>query len=107
MSAAAPAATIGHTVDVAPGTQFDEAQLQRYLTGAVPGFSGEMRVSQFEGGQSNPTFLLATPDARYVLRRKPAGVLLASAHAVDREYRVTKNPFRSRVAGRRAVGAVR
>jgi aminoglycoside phosphotransferase (APT) family kinase protein len=52
-----------------------------------------MRVEQFQGGQSNPTFLLHTPDARYVLRRKPAGVLLASAHAVDREYRVTRALF--------------
>jgi len=62
-------------------------------TGAIPGFAGSMRVEQFQGGQSNPTFLLHTPDARYVLRRKPAGVLLASAHAVDREYRVTRALF--------------
>ena len=94
MSAApAPAATIGHIVAVEPGTQFDEARLRRYLQGRVPGFDGDMAVSQFQGGQSNPTFLLTTPDAKYVLRRKPAGVLLASAHAVDREYRVTRALF--------------
>jgi aminoglycoside phosphotransferase (APT) family kinase protein len=95
MSAPAPtpAAVIGQTEAVAPGTQFNEATLLRYLEGAVPGFSGPMSVEQFQGGQSNPTFLLITPDARYVLRRKPAGVLLASAHAVDREYRVTRALF--------------
>jgi aminoglycoside phosphotransferase (APT) family kinase protein len=89
----APAATIGQTEAVVPGTQFDEATLERYLVGAVPGFSGPMAVDQFQGGQSNPTFLLTTPDAKYVLRRKPAGVLLASAHAVDREYRITRALF--------------
>jgi len=89
----APAAMIGQTAAVAPGTAFDEAVLERYLTGAVPGFAGPMRVEQFQGGQSNPTFLLDTPNARYVLRRKPVGVLLASAHAVDREYRVTRALF--------------
>lgn len=93
MSAAAPAATIGQTVEVAPGAAFDEERLRRYLDGRITGFSGAMSVSQFQGGQSNPTFLLTTPDARYVLRRKPAGVLLASAHAVDREYRVTRALF--------------
>jgi aminoglycoside phosphotransferase (APT) family kinase protein len=96
MSAApapAPAATIGHTVSVAPGTQFDEARLERYLSGALLGFRGPLDVRQFEGGQSNPTFQLTTPDAKYVLRRKPAGVLLPSAHAVDREYRVTRALF--------------
>ena len=89
----APAAMIGQTAAVAPGTAFDEEVLERYLTGAVPGFAGPMRVEQFQGGQSNPTFLLDTPNARYVLRRKPVGVLLASAHAVDREYRVTRALF--------------
>lgn len=90
---AEPAATIGSTVDVAPNSAFDEAVLERYLTGAVSGFVGPIQVKQFEGGQSNPTFLLTTPDARYVLRRKPPGVLLKSAHAVDREFRVTRALF--------------
>jgi aminoglycoside phosphotransferase (APT) family kinase protein len=89
----APAATIGQTEAVAPGTQFDEATLERYLAGAVTGFSGPMTVDQFQGGQSNPTFLLTTSNAKYVLRRKPGGVLLASAHAVDREYRITRALF--------------
>jgi len=89
----APAAMIGGTVDVKAGEAFDEARLSAYLRGRIAGFSGPLRVQQFEGGQSNPTYLLITPDVRYVLRRKPAGVLLKSAHAVDREYRVTHALF--------------
>ena len=85
-----PAAMIGQTVEVAPDAHFDEARLRAYLSGRIPGFNGDVKVGEFQGGQSNPTFLLTTPDNRYVLRRKPAGVLLASAHAVDREYRVTR-----------------
>ena len=54
----------------------------------VEGFAGPLEVRQFRGGQSNPTYQLITPSARYVLRRKPPGKLLKSAHAVDREYRV-------------------
>jgi aminoglycoside phosphotransferase (APT) family kinase protein len=54
----------------------------------VPGFAGPLSVRQFKGGQSNPTYLLETPAQRYVMRRKPPGKLLPSAHAVDREYRV-------------------
>ena len=52
------------------------------------GFAGPITLSQFKGGQSNPTYLVETPARRYVLRRKPPGKLLPSAHAVDREYRV-------------------
>jgi aminoglycoside phosphotransferase (APT) family kinase protein len=90
---AQPASYIGTISAVAAGARFDEARLARYLAGTVKGFSGPMSVEQFEGGQSNPTYLLTTPDAKYVLRRKPAGVLLKSAHAVDREYRVTRALF--------------
>jgi aminoglycoside phosphotransferase (APT) family kinase protein len=89
----APAAQIGATVAVAPGSQFDEDRLARYLRGAIPGLTGDIAVHQFQGGQSNPTFLLETVAGKLVLRRKPAGVLLASAHAVDREYRVTRALF--------------
>ena len=53
-----------------------------------PAFTGPLSVRQFKGGQSNPTYLLITPTQRYVLRRKPPGQLLASAHAVDREFKV-------------------
>jgi len=68
--------------------RFDEARWGAYLAEHIPGFQGPLDVKQFKGGQSNPTYLLTTPGARYVLRRKPPGKLLPSAHAVDREYRV-------------------
>src|ERR671917_2098187 len=76
------------TKDVAAPLRFDVARLEQYLAGNVPGFAGPLAVRQFKGGQSNPTYLLETPTRRYVLRRKPPGKLLASAHAVDREFRV-------------------
>src|SRR5512139_3005584 len=76
------------TKDVAPALRLDLANLQSYLTAHVEGFAGPLAVRQFKGGQSNPTYLLETPARRYVLRRKPPGKLLASAHAVDREFRV-------------------
>lgn len=75
--------------DVAPTLAFEEAALERYLVERAPGFSGPLTVKQFKGGQSNPTYFLSTPLRNYVLRRKPPGKLLASAHAVDREFRVT------------------
>jgi aminoglycoside phosphotransferase (APT) family kinase protein len=68
----------------------DEAAVSSYLEQHLPGFEGPMEVTKFQTGQSNPTFMLSTPAHNYVLRRKPPGVLLKSAHAVDREYRVQK-----------------
>lgn len=68
---------------------FDQGALERYLAEHLPDFRGPLRVEQFSGGQSNPSYLLTTPQRRLVLRRKPSGQLLASAHAVDREYIVT------------------
>lgn len=68
----------------------DEGRLAEYLKGALPAAHGEMRLSQFAYGQSNPTFVVAFDDAEYVLRKQPPGELLPSAHAVDREYRVQK-----------------
>jgi aminoglycoside phosphotransferase (APT) family kinase protein len=68
--------------------RFDEKRLQAYLAANVKEFAGPLSVEQFTQGQSNPTYLLRTPDREYVLRRKPPGQVLASAHAVDREYRV-------------------
>jgi aminoglycoside phosphotransferase (APT) family kinase protein len=69
---------------------FDMARLDAYLGDALPGFTGAMQIKRFSGGQSNPTFLLLSSDRKYVLRKKPEGVLLPSAHAVDREYRVMR-----------------
>lgn len=75
-------------VDTPERLKFDEAALQRYMRSAVDGFDGPLIVRKFKGGQSNPTYLLETPTKKYVLRRKPPGKLLPSAHAVDREYRI-------------------
>ena len=69
---------------------FDAGRLCSWLESAVPGFRGPLQVQQFTGGQSNPTYLLQASSGRYVLRRKPPGQLLASAHAVDREFRVLR-----------------
>lgn len=66
----------------------DLDRLAAYLRQQLPGFGGPLVAEQFAGGQSNPTYLLTAGDRRYVLRRKPPGVLLPSAHAVEREYRV-------------------
>ena len=76
------------TKEVPQNLAFDTARLAEWLKPRVPGFEGPLSARQFKGGQSNPTYLLETPSRRYVLRRKPPGKLLASAHAVDREFRV-------------------
>lgn len=76
------------TEDVREALRFDEDRLEEYMTSHVEGFQGPLSVRQFRGGQSNPTYLLEADSDRYVLRRKPPGKLLKSAHAVDREFRV-------------------
>lgn len=76
------------TTDVLDSHRFDVEALERYLEDRLPGFAGPLRVRQFRGGQSNPTYYLESAGRAYVLRRKPPGKLLPSAHAVDREYRV-------------------
>ncbi len=68
--------------------RFDENVLSEYLTANLEGFKSPLRVEQFGGGQSNPTFLLDAGGRKYVLRKKPPGKLLPSAHQVEREYRV-------------------
>jgi len=65
-------------------------RIEAYLSENIEGFQGPIEFEVFEAGQSNPTFLITTPDKKYVLRKKPEGDLLKSAHAVDREYRVQK-----------------
>src|SRR5437763_12472257 len=81
-------AAFAGTKDVASALAIDAARLSAYLDSRLPAFRGPLRVRQFKGGQSNPTYLLETATRRYVLRRKPPGKLLPSAHAVDREFRV-------------------
>jgi len=78
------------TKEAAPALRLDAARLADYLTKHVAGFVGPLTIKQFKGGQSNPTYLLETSARHYVLRRKPPGKLLPSAHAVDREYRAIR-----------------
>jgi aminoglycoside phosphotransferase (APT) family kinase protein len=76
------------TAEVRDVHRFDAGVLERYLRDHIEGFRGPLSVRQFRGGQSNPTYYLEAGGREYVLRRKPPGKLLPSAHAVDREYRV-------------------
>lgn len=76
------------TKEVAESHRFDEAALEGWMKANVEGYAGPLEVRQFKGGQSNPTYQLITPGKKYVMRRKPPGKLLPSAHAVDREYKV-------------------
>jgi aminoglycoside phosphotransferase (APT) family kinase protein len=76
------------TMPVQDRHRFDAARLEAYLRRSLKGFAGPLTVEQFKGGQSNPTYRVTAGTRSYVLRRKPPGKLLPSAHAVDREYRV-------------------
>ncbi|WP_293680946.1 phosphotransferase family protein [uncultured Phenylobacterium sp.] len=78
--------------DAGAGPGFDVARLETYLATAVEGFGRDLRVQQIHGGSSNPTYVMTTEDRsgelRFILRKKPPGVLLQSAHQVEREHRV-------------------
>ena len=80
--------TFSGTKPVADALQFDQDALAAWMGEHVDGFEGPLTVEQFKGGQSNPTYKLTAPGRQFVLRRKPPGKLLPSAHAVDREFRV-------------------
>ncbi len=73
---------------VREGFELNKKALQKYMSENVEGFSGPIEIKQFKGGQSNPTYQISAGGKQYALRRKPAGKLLKSAHAVDREYKV-------------------
>ncbi|MGR8947537.1 MAG: phosphotransferase family protein [Gammaproteobacteria bacterium] len=78
------------TKEVEDHLKLDETSLANYLADLISDFELPLTVRRFKGGQSNPTYQLLTPNRNYVLRRKPPGELLPSAHAVDREYRIIK-----------------
>ena len=88
-----PKKYLGDVGAVHAGLGLDEKRLAAYLEGVIKEFRGPVAIEQFDGGQSNPTYRLTTPAGMYVLRRKPPGVLLASAHAVHREYEVMSALF--------------
>ncbi len=83
-----PQTAFSGTREVDPRHALDVGVLDAWLRAHVEGYAGPLTLRQFKGGQSNPTYELTTPVGAYVLRRKPPGTLLASAHAVDREFRV-------------------
>ena len=83
-----PNSTEAELEDISPAHEFNLNALHSYLSDTIGGFAGELHVKQFTAGQSNPTFQLTAGTTRYVLRKKPPGDLLPSAHAVDREFRV-------------------
>ena len=83
-------AAFSGTKEVAASLAIDPVRLQTFLSERLQDFTGPLALQQFKGGQSNPTYLIETPARSYVLRRKPPGKLLPSAHAVDREYRVIR-----------------
>ena len=80
--------TMVGTIPVPGDDPIDAGAVGLWMKGHIPGLEGPVTLSKFKGGQSNPTYRLNTPKLSYVMRRKPFGKLLPSAHAVDREYRV-------------------
>ena len=76
------------TKEVAENLKFKELGLQGWLDDNIASAGKIIKIAQFKGGQSNPTYKITTENQKFVLRRKPPGVLLPSAHAVDREYKV-------------------
>jgi len=78
------------TIEIREMHRFDQAALVAYMKENVSGFTGSLSIKQFVGGQSNPTFLMTDGIRGYVMRKKPPGELLPSAHQVDREYKVMK-----------------
>ena len=80
--------TFSGTKEVDERHRIDEARLADWMAANVEGYQGPMELRQFKGGQSNPTYQVVTAERAYVLRRKPPGKLLPSAHAVDREFKV-------------------
>jgi aminoglycoside phosphotransferase (APT) family kinase protein len=79
---------ISETTEVREQHRFNTAKLENFMRDYIDGFSGRLTVRQFKHGQSNPTYVLSDKNRKYVMRKKPPGKLLPSAHAVDREYRI-------------------
>ena len=97
------AAVLAETTEVRAAHVFDTRALEAYLLANAPGFKGPLTVRQFKGGQSNPTFFLISPSGQYVMRKKPPGKLLPSAHQVEREYKAIAALGKTDVPVARAV----
>ncbi|HSV53023.1 MAG TPA: phosphotransferase [Burkholderiaceae bacterium] len=80
-----PPSSAVQTMPIREVHRIDETRLKAWMQASVDGFEGPLSVVQFRGGQSNPTYLLETPGASYVLRKKPPGQVIKGAHAVERE----------------------
>ena len=83
------------TVEPSEADRLDEGRLTAWMKANVDGFCGPLTQGKFKGGQSNPTYKLSSPSGNYVLRRKPFGKLLPSAHAVDREFKVQSGLYKT------------
>ena len=70
------------------GLELDPMAVEKFFKDLLPDFEGSIQITQFKGGQTNPTYRVTSKDRDWVIRRKPPGLLLPSAHAVDREYRI-------------------
>ena len=92
------------TIEPTGADVLDAVRLTAWMAAHVEGFAGPLTIAKFKGGQSNPTYRLDSPSGRYVLRRKPFGPLLPSAHAVDREFFVIDHLHRAGFAAPRAYG---
>ena len=94
------------TKEVEERHRIDEKRLDAWMRENVEGYQGPLTVLQFKGGQSNPTYRLDTPGRSYVMRRRPFGKLLPSAHAVDREFRVIAALEQAGLSGREGLCAL-
>lgn len=83
------------TVEPEGADKLDEGRLTEWMQANVEGFKGPLHLTKFKGGQSNPTYKIEAASGNYVLRRKPFGPLLPSAHAVDREYKVQAGMYKT------------
>jgi aminoglycoside phosphotransferase (APT) family kinase protein len=83
------------TVEPEGADKLDEARLTEWMVANVEGFEGPLHLTKFKGGQSNPTYKIEAKSGDYVLRRKPFGPLLPSAHAVDREHKVQAGMYKT------------
>ncbi len=97
-------ASFSGTKPVPSALAFDPAIVRAWLTRKLGGDPGALSIAQFKGGQSNPTYKIESAHGNFVLRRKPPGTLLASAHAIDREYRVLEALSREHFPVARPVG---